>query len=293
MSLRRNRKTVPRRRPEGMNADTTPEAVEGSKMPLLDHLIELRQRMLKSVVALFVAFIVCFFFAEYLYAYLTQPLADILASRRDDPRMIFTALTEVFFTYVKVAFFAGAFISCPIFLTQLWLFVAPGLYKKERHALLPFLAATPILFFIGGALVYYVIFPLAATFLIGFEVPRGEGVLAIELEAKVGEYLSLIMKLIFAFGLCFQLPVLMTLLARVGLATSAGMAAKRKYAIVAVFVVAAVLTPPDPISQISLAVPIILLYEISIYMAKMVERKKAKDEAETAEEEAGDDVTPS
>ncbi len=276
-----------------MNADTTPEAVEGSKMPLLDHLIELRQRMLKSVVALFVAFIVCFFFAEYLYAYLTQPLADILASRRDDPRMIFTALTEVFFTYVKVAFFAGAFISCPIFLTQLWLFVAPGLYKKERHALMPFLAATPILFFIGGALVYYVIFPLAATFLIGFEVPRGEGVLAIELEAKVGEYLSLIMKLIFAFGLCFQLPVLMTLLARVGLATSAGMAAKRKYAIVAVFVVAAVLTPPDPISQISLAVPIILLYEISIYMAKMVERKKAKDEAQTAEEEAGDDVTPS
>jgi sec-independent protein translocase protein TatC len=276
-----------------MNADTTPEAVEGSKMPLLDHLIELRQRMLKSVVALFVAFIVCFFFAEYLYAYLTQPLADILASRRDDPRMIFTALTEVFFTYVKVAFFAGAFISCPIFLTQLWLFVAPGLYKKERHALLPFLAATPILFFIGGALVYYVIFPLAATFLIGFEVPRGEGVLAIELEAKVGEYLSLIMKLIFAFGLCFQLPVLMTLLARVGLATSAGMAAKRKYAIVAVFVVAAVLTPPDPISQISLAVPIILLYEISIYMAKMVERKKAKDEAKADEEEAGDDVTPS
>ncbi len=276
-----------------MNADTTPEAVEGSKMPLLDHLIELRQRMLKSVVALFVAFIVCFFFAEYIYAYLTQPLADILANRREDPRMIFTALTEVFFTYVKVAFFAGAFISCPIFLTQFWLFVAPGLYKKERKALLPFLAATPILFFIGGALVYYVIFPLAATFLIGFEVPGGEGVLAIELEAKVGEYLSLIMKLIFAFGLCFQLPVVMTLLARVGLATSAGMAAKRKYAIVAVFVVAAILTPPDPISQISLAVPIILLYEISIYMAKLVERKRAKDEAETAEEEADNDVTPS
>ncbi len=276
-----------------MNADTTPEAVEGSKMPLLDHLIELRQRMLKSVVALFVAFIVCFFFAEYIYAYLTQPLADILANRREDPRMIFTALTEVFFTYVKVAFFAGAFISCPIFLTQFWLFVAPGLYKKERKALLPFLAATPILFFVGGALVYYVIFPLAATFLIGFEVPGGEGVLAIELEAKVGEYLSLIMKLIFAFGLCFQLPVVMTLLARVGLATSAGMAAKRKYAIVAVFVVAAILTPPDPISQISLAVPIILLYEISIYMAKLVERKRAKDEAETAEEEADNDVTPS
>jgi sec-independent protein translocase protein TatC len=276
-----------------MNADTTSEGMEGQKMPLLDHLIELRQRMLKSVVALFIAFIICFFFAEYIYAYLTQPLADILAERREDPRMIFTALTEVFFTYVKVAFFAGAFISCPIFLTQFWLFVAPGLYKKERLALLPFLAATPILFFIGGALVYYLIFPLAAAFLIGFEVPGGEGVLAIELEAKVGEYLSLIMKLIFAFGLCFQLPVIMTLLARVGLATSAGMAAKRKYAVVAVFVVAAVLTPPDPISQISLAVPIILLYEISIYMAKLVERKRAKTEAEEAEEEAGDDVTPS
>ena len=147
-----------------MNADTTSEGMEGQKMPLLDHLIELRQRMLKSVVALFIAFIVCFFFAEYIYAYLTQPLADILAERREDPRMIFTALTEVFFTYVKVAFFAGAFISCPIFLTKLWLFVAPGLYRTERKAFLPFLIATPILFLIGAALVYFVAMPLAMTF---------------------------------------------------------------------------------------------------------------------------------
>jgi len=265
----------------------TDDSVDAHKMPLLEHLVELRSRLLKSVVALFVAFLVCFFFAEPIYAFLTEPLAEILRQRRDDPRMIFTALTEVFFTYVKVAFFAGAFIACPIFLTQFWLFVAPGLYKKEQKALAPFLIATPILFFIGGALVYYVIFPLAANFLVGFEVPRSEdGALAIELEAKVGEYLSLIMKLIFAFGLCFQLPVIMTLLARVGLATSAGMAAKRKYAIVAVFVVAAVLTPPDPISQISLAVPIILLYEISIYMARMVERRRAREEAE-AEAESG------
>ncbi len=272
----------------------TDNAVDAHKMPLLDHLVELRSRLLKSVIALVVAFLVCFFFAEQIYSFLTEPLAAILRERREDPRMIFTALTEVFFTYVKVAFFAGAFISCPIFLTQIWLFVAPGLYKKEQRALAPFLIATPILFFIGGALVYYVIFPLAANFLVGFEVPAGEGSLAIVLEAKVGEYLSLIMKLIFAFGLCFQLPVLMTLLARVGLATSAGMAAKRKYAIVAVFVVAAVLTPPDPISQISLALPIILLYEISIYMAKLVERKRAREEAEAEDEDiSGTDVSPS
>ena len=276
----------------------TDETADAHKMPLLDHLVELRARLLKSVIALLLAFLVCFFFAEPIYAFLTEPLAAILRERREDPRMIFTALTEVFFTYVKVAFFAGAFISCPIFLTQLWLFVAPGLYKKEQKALAPFLIATPVLFFVGGALVYYVIFPLAASFLVGFEVLGGEGDLDIVLEAKVSEYLSLIMKLIFAFGLCFQLPVIMTLLARVGLATSAGMAAKRKYAVVAVFVVAAVLTPPDPVSQISLAIPIILLYEISIYMAKLVERKRARDEAaeEDADDddsESGNDVTPS
>ena len=274
------------------------DTADGHKMPLLDHLVELRSRLLKSVIALLLAFLACFFFAEEIYAFLTEPLAAILRERREDPRMIFTALTEVFFTYVKVAFFAGAFISCPIFLTQLWLFVAPGLYKKEQKALAPFLIATPVLFFVGGALVYYVIFPLAASFLVGFEVLGGEGDLDIVLEAKVSEYLSLIMKLIFAFGLCFQLPVIMTLLARVGLATSAGMAAKRKYAVVAVFVVAAVLTPPDPVSQISLAVPIILLYEISIYMAKLVERKRARDEAaeedvDDDDSESGNDVTPS
>ena len=183
---------------------------------------------LKSVLTLVGAFLLCFYFAEQIFYFLAVPLEAILEATVDRPRMIFTALTEVFFTYVKVAFFAGAFLACPIFLTQIWLFVAPGLYKKEQKALAPFLLAPPVLFFIGGALVYYVIFPLAANFLIGFEVPGGEGALAIELEAKVGEYLSLIMKLIFAFGLCFQLPVLMTLLARVGLATSSGMAAKRK-----------------------------------------------------------------
>ncbi len=250
-------------------------------MPLLDHLIELRQRLLYSVIALFVAFLVCFYFAQTLFDFLAEPLANILLQRTGEhraPRLIFTDLTEVFFTHIKIAFFFGAFITCPIFLTQLWLFVAPGLYRTEKKAFGPFLVATPILFFTGGALVYYVIFPLAWHFFLSFETAGGAGTLPIELEAKVNEYLSLVMKLIFAFGLCFQLPVIMTLLARVGLATSAGMASKRKYAIVGVFIVAAIFTPPDPLSQISLAIPIILLYEVSILMARLVEKRKAREE---------------
>lgn len=287
---------------------TVTEAPEDKKMPLLDHLIELRQRLLYCVAALLVVFLVCFFFAEPIFQYLSQPLADVMIANNLDERhqrMIFTALTEVFFTYVKVAFFAAAFICFPIFLVQFWLFVAPGLYKHEKSALAPFLVATPILFFLGGALVYYIIFPFAAEFFIAFQVPAGEDSLAIELEPKVNEYLSLMMQLIFAFGLCFQLPVIMTLLARVGLATSKGMAAKRKYAIVGVFIVAAIFTPPDPLSQLSLAIPIILLYEVSILMAKMVEKKRAAaegedeydddldlDEEDEAETESGDKVPP-
>jgi sec-independent protein translocase protein TatC len=258
------------------------EPEEAHKMPLLDHLIELRQRLLYSAVTLFVAFLACFFFAQQLFDFLVQPLASILIERQGvhgARRLIFTDLTEVFFTHLKVAFFFGAFISCPIFLTQIWLFVAPGLYRNEKSAFAPFLIASPILFFIGGALVYYVIFPLAWQFFLSFETMGGAGSLPIELEAKVNEYLSLVMKLIFAFGLCFQLPVIMTLLARVGLATSKGMAAKRKYAIVGVFVVAAVFTPPDPLSQLSLAIPIIGLYEISILMARLVEKKRNASEA--------------
>jgi len=259
------------------------DSADGHKMPLLDHLIELRQRLLYSVVALLVAFLVAFYFAQELFNFLVQPLADILTERTGvmgARRLIFTDLTEVFFTYIKVAFFFGAFVACPIFLTQIWLFVAPGLYKNEKSALAPFLVFSPILFFTGGALVYYLLFPLAWQFFLSFETPGGGGTLPIELEAKVNEYLSLVMKLIFAFGLSFQLPIIMTLLARVGLATSKGMAAKRKYAIVGVFVVAAIFTPPDPLSQLSLAVPIILLYEISIFMAKLVEKKKAEREEE-------------
>ncbi len=264
----------------------------GGKMPLLDHLVELRGRLIKSVVGLLVAFLLCFFFAEQIFGFLQQPLADALRARGVDGRVlriIYTGPAEVFITYIKMAFFAAAFISCPIFLTQIWLFASPGLYKNEKKAFAPFVVATPVLFFIGGALVYYVIYPLALRFFLSFETPGGDGTLPIELEARVSEYFSLMMKLIFAFGLCFQLPVLMTLLARVGLATSKGMAAKRKYAILGVFVVAAIFTPPDPFSQLMLAVPIWLLYEISIYMAKLVEKKRPKDEYDDDDDDDDND----
>jgi sec-independent protein translocase protein TatC len=266
-----------------MAIEDDPEG-DDKKMPLLDHLIELRSRLLRAVIALFVAFLVCFYFAEPLYAFLVQPLAEILAEKGLDRRMIYTALTEVFFTYVKVAFFFGAFISFPIFATQIYKFVAPGLYRNERKAFLPFLVATPVLFFTGGAMVYYLVLPMAWRFFLSFETSGVDGALPIQLEAKVAEYLSLVMQLIFAFGLAFQLPVIMTLLARAGIASARGMAEKRRYAIVAVFVFAAILTPPDPISQITLAIPIIVLYEVSIWMAKLVERDRAKREAMLDEE---------
>ena len=254
---------------------------DGGKMPLLDHLIELRARLLRSAVGLLLAFLVCFYFAEPIFNFLQKPLAEALSVHgldRQAPRIIFTGPAEVFITYIKMAFFAAAFLSCPLFLTQIWLFVAPGLYKNEKKALAPFIVATPVLFFIGGALVYFVIYPLALRFFLTFQVGGGEGTLPIELETRISEYFSLLMKLIFAFGLCFQLPVIMTLMARVGLATSKGMAEKRKYAIVGVFVVAAIFTPPDPLSQLMLAIPIVVLYEISILMAKVVEKGRPKDE---------------
>ncbi|HSA79693.1 MAG TPA: twin-arginine translocase subunit TatC [Geminicoccaceae bacterium] len=252
--------------------------LDDRQMPLLDHLIELRNRLMWACAALFVGFVICYLFADHIYAFLVQPLADIYQGQTGR-RMIYTGLTEAFFTYIKVAFWAGAFLTFPVIAAQLWMFIAPGLYRNEKQAFLPFLIATPILFFIGGAIAYYVVFPLAWRFFVSFETAGGPESLPIELEARVGEYLSLVMKLIFAFGLSFQLPVALTLMGRVGLVSSEALARNRKFAIVGVFVVAAIITPPDIISQVTLAIPILVLYEISIWAVRIVERRRAEAEA--------------
>jgi sec-independent protein translocase protein TatC len=264
---------------------------DGKKMPLLEHLVELRSRLLWAVAGFFVAFVFCFSFAQTIFDFLAQPLADILL-QETGRRFIYTDLTEVFFTQVKVAFFGALCLSFPVFASQIWAFVAPGLYKNEKSAFLPFLVATPILFLMGASLLYYVMLPVAWEFFLGFQAGGTETSLPIELEARVGEYISLVMKLIFAFGLCFQLPVLLTLMSRAGIVSAAGLAKKRKYAIVGVFVVAAIVTPPDPISQISLALPILLLYEISVLLARLVERRKRAEEAKREAEAAAEESMP-
>jgi len=251
--------------------------LDESKAPLLDHLIELRQRLIHSAIALVIAFIICFYFAGPIFNFLVAPLAEIWEGE-EQRRLIYTALHEKFFTDVKVAFFAACFFAFPVIATQVYMFVAPGLYKQEKRAFLPFLVATPVLFFLGAAFVYYLVLPVAWDFFVGFEQTATQGDLAIQLEPKVNEYLGLVMRLIFAFGISFELPVLLTLLARVGLATSEGLKRKRRYAIVLAFVAAAILTPPDPLSQIGLALPIMLLYEISIWSARLVEKQRAEQE---------------
>jgi len=243
------------------------------KSTVIGHLKELRSRLFKSVIFLFIAFIICYVFADKIYSFLLDPYVQATKNDVTQRRMIFTGLHETFLTYLKLAFFSAFCISFPIILLQIWKFIAPGLYKDEKLALLPFLIATPILFISGGMLVYYLIMPMAINFFLSFETTAAMSGLPIQLEAKVDEYLSLITRLIFAFGLSFQLPVLLTLLGKVGFITSDYLKKRRRYVIVIIFAVAAVLTPPDPITQIGLALPLLLLYEVSIFTVRVVEKK--------------------
>ena len=244
----------------------------------VSHLAELRQRLIHSFIFLIIFFVICYFFSEYIYGFLVDPFAQAVKDDNSNRRLIFTALQETFLTYLKVSFFTAFFVTCPYILMQIWKFVAPGLYKHEKKAIMPYLILTPILFFLGGMLVYYLIMPLAMKFFLSFESTGASTNLPIQLEAKVNEYLSLVMKLIFAFGISFQLPVVLSLLARIGVVDSDFLRTRRKYVVVIIFAAAAILTPPDPITQIGLAIPLLILYELSIFSVNLIEKKKLEQE---------------
>ncbi|MBZ9700480.1 MULTISPECIES: twin-arginine translocase subunit TatC [unclassified Mesorhizobium] len=274
-------------------SDKEKDEIEKSSAPLMEHLIELRRRLIWSLGGFFAAFLVCFFFAKKLFNLLVVPFKWATQWAGLDPHkveLIYTAPQEFFFTQVKLAMFGGMVIAFPLIATQIYKFIAPGLYKNERNAFLPFLIASPILFLMGASLVYFFFTPMVMWFFLAMQQSGTNDQVQISLLPKVSEYLSLIMTLIFSFGLVFQLPVVTSLMTRVGMLSSKALAEKRKWAIVIAFVVAAVLTPPDPMSQIGLAIPTILLYEVAIWSARMIERSQERERLAREKQQSEEEV---